>query len=223
MVKAVFFLKRKPGMGLDEFGSYWRTRHAELVRKLPGLRRYVQCHTIRSGYIKGEPVYDGVAELWYDDLEAIRRLEGTPEATAAAADGAAFLDTSKGGSILTEERVKKDGAVNAQMMHLVEFVTRKPGMDVASFSRHWSETHGPLVVKIPQIRRYVQSPTRPGGYADRRQPLYDGVAEVWFDSTDAMRESAKTPEYRAVREDEPNFINVSRAVPFIITQDFVVL
>jgi uncharacterized protein (TIGR02118 family) len=223
MVKAIHFVKRKPGMGLDEFGQYWRTRHAELVSRLPGLRRYVQCHTIRSGYSKGEPVFDGVAELWFDDVEAMRRLSGAPEAIAADADRAVFIDGSKGGSILTEERVKKEGPVNARMMHLVEFVHRKPGMDVAAFQRHWSEIHGPLVVRIPQIRRYVQSPARPGGYRNGKQPLYDGTAEVWFDSTDAMRESARAAEYRAVRDDESNFIDVSSAVPFIITQDFVVL
>ncbi len=222
MVKVIYFVKRKPGMGLDQFGEYWRTRHADLVGRLPGLRRYVQCRTIRSGYSKGEPIYDGVAELWFDDVEAMRRLAGALEASAADADRAAFLDPRVGGSILTEERVKKEGPIDARMMHLVEFVRRKPGMDIAAFQRHWSETHGPLVVKIPQIRRYVQSPARPGGYRNGKQPLYDGVAEVWFESTEAMRESARTPAYRAVRDDEPNFIDVSRAVPFIITQDFVV-
>lgn len=223
MVKAIYFLKRKPGMGLDEFGEYWRTRHAEAVRKVPGLRRYVQCHTIRSGYRAREPVYDGVAELWYDDVDAMRRIADSPASRAALADDAAFLDMSRMDFILTEERMQKDGPTNSSMMHLVEFVPRKAGMEVEAFQRYWRETHGPLVVKIPQIRRYVQSHVRPGAYRGGRQPLYDGVAEVWFDSTDAMRESARTPEYQAVRADEPNFIELARAVPFIITQDFVVI
>jgi EthD domain len=49
------------------------------------------------------------------------------------------------------------------------------------------------------------------------------VAEVWFDSTAAMRESATTPEFRAVRADEPNFIDTTHPFPFIITRDFTVL
>ncbi len=49
------------------------------------------------------------------------------------------------------------------------------------------------------------------------------MAEVWFDSTGAMRESAKTPEYRAVRADESNFIDTAHPFPFIITRDFAVL
>jgi uncharacterized protein (TIGR02118 family) len=223
MVKAIYFLKRKPAMDLDAFAGYWRTRHADAVRKVPGLRRYVQCHTIRSGYRKGEPIYDGVAELWYDDVDAMRRVAQAPESRAALADDAAFLDMSKMDFILTEERVQKDGPTAPSMMHLVEFVRRRSGMEVEAFQRYWREVHGPLGAKIPQMRRYVQSHVRPGAYRGGRQPIYDGVAEVWFDSTEAMRESATTAEYRAVRADEPNFIDTAHPVPFIITQDFVVL
>jgi uncharacterized protein (TIGR02118 family) len=223
MVKAIYFIKRKPGMNLDEFDEHWRTLHAEAVKKVPGLRRYVQCHTIRAGYRKSEPIYDGVAELWYDDVAAMRRIADAPESRAALADDATFLDMSKMDFILTEERVQKDGPVAPSMMHLVEFVRRKPGMEVEAFQRYWREVHGPLGAKIPQMRRYVQSHVRPGAYRGGRRPIYDGVAEVWFDSTDAMRESATTAEYRAVRADEPNFIDSAHPVPFIITQDLVVL
>jgi hypothetical protein len=38
-----------------------------------------------------------------------------------------------------------------------------------------------------------------------------------------MRESATTPEFRAVRADEPNFIDTTHPFPFIITRDFAVL
>ena len=78
--------------------------------------------------------------------------------------------------------------------------------------------HGPLGATIKQMRRYVQSHARPSAYRDGRNPFIDGVAQVWFDDTNAMRESAKTTEYAAVRADEPNFIDVSR-LSFIITQE----
>ena len=119
--------------------------------------------------------------------------------------------------------MQKDAPADPSMVHLVEFVRRKPGMSVEAFQRHWSGVHGPLGAKIPTVRRYVQCHVRPAAYRDGRQPPYDGVAEVWFDSTAAMRESATTPEYRAVRADEPNFIDTTHPVPFIITRDFAVL
>src|SRR5947208_338958 len=67
MVKALSFFTRKTGMPVDEFQQYWRTRHPEAVLGLPGIRRYVQSHTLLSGYRTREPVYDGVAELWFMD------------------------------------------------------------------------------------------------------------------------------------------------------------
>jgi uncharacterized protein (TIGR02118 family) len=223
MLKTITFIKRKPGMDREKFGEYWRTRHAQIVTRLPGLRRYVQCHTIPSGYRKGEPVYDGVAEVWFDSTDAMRETANTAEYRAVRADEHNFIDVPKIGFIIADERVQKDGATTPSMAHLVEFVTRKPGMSVEAFQHHWSAIHGPLGAKIPMVRRYVQCHVRPSAYRDGRQPPYDGVAEVWFDSTDAMRESATTQEYRDVRADEPNFIEAARPVPFIITQDYTVL
>jgi uncharacterized protein (TIGR02118 family) len=63
---------------------------------------------------------------------------------------------------------------------------------------------------------------RPSAYRGGRQPLYDGVAQVWFDSTDAMRASALTPEYQAVRADEPNFI-VQQPLDVIITRERIII
>jgi EthD domain len=55
MVKMVAFFKRKPGMSVEAFQSYWRTTHAGIVLKMPGIRSYVQSHTLLNGYRKGEP------------------------------------------------------------------------------------------------------------------------------------------------------------------------
>lgn len=222
MVKSINFLKRKPGMSVEAFQEYWRTSHAELVKKIPELRKYVQCHTLLSGYRKGEPVYDGVAELWYDDTDTMRRIADLPESRVALADDENFLDMSKMAFILTEEHVQKEGPTDSSMVKLVEFVTRKPGMEVEAFQEYWRTVHGPLAAKIPMIRRYVQCHTRLSAYRAGRQPLYDGVAEVWFNSTDAMRQSEKTPEYAAVRADEPNFIDGSK-LTFIITKEYEML
>ena len=87
----------------------------------------------------------------------------------------------------------------------IEFVTRRPDLPVDVFQRHWREVHGPIAAAIPVLRRYVQSHALPETYA-RRPPPFDGIAMTWFDSTDAMRQSATTPEYARTRADEANFI-----------------
>lgn len=222
MVKVINFCKRKAGMSVEAFQEYWRTTHAELVKKVPELRKYVQCHTILSGYRKGEPLWDGVAELWYENTEVMRHINDHPASKAALADDENFIDVSRLVFIITEEHVQKEGPTNSSMVKLVEFANRKPGMNVEEYQAYWKNVHGPLAAKISVIRSYVQSHTRLSAYRAGRQPIYDGVAEVWFDSTDAMRESERSPEYAAVRADESNFIDTSK-LAFIITKEYEVL
>jgi len=221
MVKVVAFFKRKPGMSVEDFQNYWRTTHANIVKQLPGLRRYVQSHTLLSGYKKGEPVYDGTAELWYDNTDALRGLVNTKEFQATQADEDNFLDRSTMGQIFTEEHVIKDGAIPTNGVKNIEFVTHKPGMSIEAFQKHWREIHGPLGASIPVVRRYVQSHTRLSAYNRGNAPAYDGVAITWFDDTHAMRVSATTPEYERTRADEPNFIAPGK-LPLIITKEYVI-
>ena len=133
MVKALSFFNRKSGMSVEAFQTYWRTRHPAVVVKLPGIRRYVQSHTLRSAYREGEPVYDGIAEVWFDDTRAMRALASTAEYSAVQADEAQFIARSTMGLIITEEHVVKDGQVPADGVKKVEFVTRKAGMPVDRF------------------------------------------------------------------------------------------
>ncbi|MBI4637878.1 MAG: EthD family reductase [Candidatus Rokubacteria bacterium] len=221
MVKAVSFFKRRSGMSVEAFQAYWRTAHPEVVVRLPGVRRYVQSHTLRAGYRKGEPIYDGIAEVWFDDTGAMRALAGTPEYAAVQADEAKFIERSTMGLIITEEHVVKDGPMPADGVKNVEFVTHTPGMPIDGFQRYWREVHGPLAALIPVIHRYVQSHTRRAAYESGRAPRYDGVASTWFDDTQAMRASASSVEYARVRADEPNFIAPNP--PFIITKEHVIV
>jgi uncharacterized protein (TIGR02118 family) len=222
MVKMVAFFKRKPGLSVEAFHSYWRTTHADIVSKMPGIRRYVQSHTLLSGYRKGEPAYDGAAEVWFEDTQAMRALTGTKEYAAVRTDEPNFIDLSTMGSIITEEHVIKDGPIPPNGVKNIEFVTHKPGLSIDAFQKHWREVHGLLGAAIPVVRRYVQSHTRRSIYESAKTPLYDGVAITWFDDTQAMRESATTPEYARTRADEVNFIAPGR-LPFIITKEHIIV
>ena len=222
MVKMVAFFKRKPGLSVEAFQAYWRTKHAEVVLRLPGIRRYVQSHTLRSGYRQGEPVYDGIAEVWFDDTQAMRAVTPTPEYAAIRADEPNFIDVSTLGSIITEDHVIKDGPMPPNGVKNIEFVTHKPGMAIEAFQHHWREVHGPLGAAIPVVERYVQSHTRRSIYQTGRSPAYDGVALTWFADTQAMRVSATLPEYDRVRADEINFIDAEK-LAFIITTEHMMV
>jgi len=69
------FLRRAPGLGPTEFAAIWRERHGGIVlSELPAVSRYVQ------NIVVAPPPpgfgYDGIAELWFDGLEAVTPATG---------------------------------------------------------------------------------------------------------------------------------------------------
>jgi len=79
MIQGLFQLRRKLGMRLADFRSYWLEVHAPIVRALPGLRHYHQCLVPDDYYGYGEPYHDGVEEIWFDNYEAAREALNSVE------------------------------------------------------------------------------------------------------------------------------------------------
>ena len=104
MLKTVYILRRKPGMTLEEFQTYWLEKHAPLVKqhaRALGIKRYIQVHTRplqeprRPDPIRGQMLdpFDGVAEVWVDPESATGTEEEREKARKALAeDEAKFLD-----------------------------------------------------------------------------------------------------------------------------------
>lgn len=222
MVKIVIFFKRKPGMSVEDFQKHWRTTHADIIVRLPGIRRYIQSHVLASGYRKGEPVYDAVAESYFDDTQAMKALSRMPEYAKVLADEPNFIDGPSMASIITDEYVIKDAPVPENAVKSIDFVNRKTGMSVDDFQKYWRETHGPLGRAAQAMRRYVQNHTRRAIYDSGRTPPYDGVAMAWFDDMQALRAAAPTPEFERLRADVENFIARDRS-PFVLTREHVIL
>ena len=74
MIKIISVVKRRADMEVDAFQNYWLNVHADIVLRVPGIRRYVQSHTLIAGYRKGEPAADGIAELWLDEKRVRQRF-----------------------------------------------------------------------------------------------------------------------------------------------------
>ena len=117
MIKLVMVVRRRDDLPEDEFHRYWREQHGPLARELLtslGARRYVQTHTLGSelnaplAESRGtSEAYDGLAEVWWDSLEALAAAVGTEQGQAANArlveDEARFIDLARSSIFLTEE------------------------------------------------------------------------------------------------------------------------
>ncbi len=78
-VKLLIMVKRKGGLPLAEFRQEMLDSHSAKVLKIPGLRRYLQCHVIDGFYTVGESVLDCVSQLWFDDVESLEQACNSPE------------------------------------------------------------------------------------------------------------------------------------------------
>ena len=92
LVKRLSFVKRKPGMSPQDFFRYWEDVHGPIASKLPGLRRYLQCHNLMSSYEGQDPPFDGVAQVWFSDIAALENAFSSKVYLAdARPDGQKFI------------------------------------------------------------------------------------------------------------------------------------
>jgi uncharacterized protein (TIGR02118 family) len=222
MVKIILLVKRNSDVSVADFQSYWLEKHGPLVKKVSGIKRYVQSHPLPQGYAKGELIYDGIAELWFDSSDTFATARATPEWLAVQKDGDTFRDRSRMVVMPVDVHVIIDGKIPDNAVKNIEFVNRRPDLDLKKFRDYWRNHHGPLATKIPSIRRYEQNHLNDAGYQGDTPPLYDGLAITWFASTAEMRSGAATPGYAAIRADEPNFVAPGH-LPIIITREHVVV
>jgi uncharacterized protein (TIGR02118 family) len=121
------------------------------------------------------------------------------------------------------------------MIKLVFCLRRLPQLSREEFQRYWFDRHAPLVrshAATLQIRRYVQThtgeqPLNDALQASRGGPeAYDGVAELWWDSAEAIGAATATPEGQAagaaLLEDERRFIDLARSPLFVAVERVVI-
>jgi uncharacterized protein (TIGR02118 family) len=110
------------------------------------------------------------------------------------------------------------------MIKLSFCLHRLPHLNRDAFQDYWRDTHAPLVKrhrKALRIRRYVQCHAITNALNDliragRTAPeMYDGVAELWWESLDDLEAAMASPEGQAagleLLEDERKFIDLARS------------
>jgi uncharacterized protein (TIGR02118 family) len=119
MIKLTFAVRRRADVPADEFHRYWEHEHGPLVRSVAEvleIRRYVQSHRVETPFNDAlrvsrtalEP-FDGVAELWWDSLDALAAASSSAEGQVAGAtlleDEGRFIDLAASALWLNTEAV----------------------------------------------------------------------------------------------------------------------
>ena len=122
------------------------------------------------------------------------------------------------------------------MIKLVFSLRRRPDLTRDEFQAYWRDRHAPLVARhadMLRIRRYVQTHARASEVAAAQSAargseadVYDGQAELWWDSLDDIVAAVSTPAGQQAAlellEDERRFIDLERSPLWIGEEHLVV-
>lgn len=218
MVHLIIPPKKKLGMSKLDFHLHYRDIHGALFSKVPGGRRYVQNHFFGRKFDEELP-YDALTDIWLDSEEAFQESFTSPiYKQNPQPDLPNFIHMGQLLRFLTEDHVLLEGPPtfkDTRLSKIIFFLKRKPGMDIEEFRRHWLEVHGPIVLKLPRLRRYVQCHVLPSAYAEG-EPLHDGFSQLWFDNDNDLREAFKSlTSWIDLRPSTANFLDQDRLIGLV--------
>jgi uncharacterized protein (TIGR02118 family) len=104
MIKLVYCFGRRADLTAEEFSRYWHDVHGPIGARIPGLRRLVQSVAVHDARDAHSPSFDGMAELWFDDQDAVIAARSSAEWKAASDDERHFIDHTRTAYFLSHER-----------------------------------------------------------------------------------------------------------------------
>lgn len=174
MRRVVVYLKRRPELSRAAFHDWWLGPHRELAERLPGLRHYI----ISLNIGEEDGLFDGMAELWFDDRASVEAAYSGETARLARADSDAHV-ARREWLYLTEHNIVDNAS--PPPVKFAAGLKRRPETSREEFGRWWLERHVPYVRKFPDIRKYRVSLVDAGP-----ETIVDGIAEVWFDDLETL-------------------------------------
>lgn len=111
MIKFTILLTRNPALTQEQFVAHHKSVHAALFLSVPvvrdTVRRYVQQHRIDAELPGMPPMkYDGITELWFDDVPSLARCFSDPEYLERIhPDEEAFLDIHACDFVVSTENI----------------------------------------------------------------------------------------------------------------------
>jgi Ohr subfamily peroxiredoxin/uncharacterized protein (TIGR02118 family) len=114
------------------------------------------------------------------------------------------------------------------MLKVILTIQKRPDLSGDAFERHYVEVHGPIVAKLPNLRRYVQNTWSHQFGPDEVIPnlaaprLLGGISELWFDDLDAVHAAMQSEAWALSGEDLPKF-TIAEATTMNVVDERVVI
>ena len=177
MINAITIIKKKQNLTYEKFQNYWKNEHAKIVTRSPLVGTYVQSHPIYNDKLTFEDTVDGIAEIWFEDTNAMRTLAATKEYKDIQDDEKVFIDGSAVRLIIAEDIITVEGDVSDYK--LIIFMNKSSNVELAEFrnnlvdkASHYSKKNlNRMKVSLPKI----------AGYKGDKSPAWDAILTVWLD------------------------------------------
>jgi uncharacterized protein (TIGR02118 family) len=181
-----------------------------LAAKLPGLCRYHQNYVVdreQRGiqYARGAYEFDGIAELWFEDLPSMNEAFASEEAQRTLADEGNFVASIA--AITAVQHVVIPDASDLPLIKRMSTLRRKPDISSELFKSEWFDIHSVLVRRLAQVKGYTQNlvfdRTDSGRPAPYERLSIDGIVELWFEHVESLNEGFTSPGYGGRRSSQP--------------------
>ena len=176
MINAITIIKKKQGLTYEKFQNYWKNEHAEIVTRSPLVGTYVQSHPIYNDKLTFEDTIDGIAEIWFDDTNAMRSLAATKEYKDIQDDEKVFIDGSAVRLIIAEDIITIEGDVSDHK--LIIFMNKSSNFELTDFRNELVERASHYSKK--NLNRMKVSLPKIAGYKGDKSPAWDAILTFWL-------------------------------------------
>ena len=185
------------------FEKYYKETHLPLVSSKQQEIGFTKAELTKfTSTLDGKkPTFYRQAELYFDNMDALKKGLATPGFKAVGDDLAKFATGGLIGMIAVETGDKGTAACPA----LVTVIYNTP-KDSAAFESYYSATHLPLVSGGQQEIGFTRADlTRFESNLDGSAPAKYRQAELCFNSMGELKKGTATPAFKKVGDDLPKF------------------
>jgi len=232
MVKLIRMVKRRADWTIAQFKDSWLTKHSAIaLRAVESIPVQKVVATFSTGEValggKESPI-DAMVCLYFKNLEDARAALAGPAVAAMREDEKNFADpAAKTVQLFAEEYLmsQRPGPAGAMktsgQLKALRTVYRRSDLTAAQFKDYWLKNHSKLedkVIEMSAMQRIVATFAIP---EDGRQPDIDGMAELYFASTEDIRTMFAGPVPGMMRKDEENFVQMDAPAIRLVTEEYV--
>ncbi len=219
-VKAIIFCKKKADLTEQEFKSWVLDTHVPMVKKMPGLKGYVQNFVMEKP--DGFP-YDLIVELWFandSELTAAYASEAGKAAVADVPNGLSEFPPSISVHEVAVRDAPMPGGVHQSKFKGIWVANHNPKLDYRDYQLGQLMTYSPLAKRFPGMEGYTLNFNRA---PEDPEKVYSLVVNTWFDSQEAMMQSFSSRSDMMVKLKEKQKVLLEKQAVMVPVQEYVLV